>query len=551
MKFSKYEEIFFKLWEFAKIKSQKTLVLAGLVLVFSIFSFWYVTATEPTNIKTEYKFAWSENGGWLNFGSNDGGVMVADSELTGYVWSENLGWISLNCSNNDSCAVSDYKVANDSEGNLSGYAWGENIGWINFAPTNGGVHIDTAGEFSGYAWSENTGWIVFSCQDLDVCSASDFRVKTTWLPLSVRNQNDDNGEGLEVRNVYYSSTDTAIVINWETNHNADSHIRWGRDKNLEKEKNENRKEKKHRVVLRDLEPDTGYYFRVKSTDGNDNSDTSRIYSVSTKPTAAVFARRQWKKIGNENESDNNYEKVKIDVSDKSGAELKKEAEANKTKETAEIQIPEQKPSVIANFFFSVKDEMAGFFSAVYDLALNTQRKVIAFFQFTGDQIAGVYDSFIFKFNKEKATEIARFNQAKFFTTQVFSRDEKKMLAEVRFQILDKSDNPVPNLETMLFSDPQTSITDDNGIASFKDVPLGSHTLAFDYQGENFEKKVAIADTVTDEGKVRAEVVQVKAEKEKIAMWMWGVVILLIAAVSVAVYFARQYYRLKYNLKNNN
>lgn len=537
--------------EYLKIKRKRTAVLICLIFIVSIYSLIrYATATEPTNIKAEYKFAWSENGGWFNFGSGDGGVMVADSALTGYIWSENLGWISLNCSNNNSCETSDYKVSNDSEGNLSGYAWGENIGWVNFAPTNGGVHIDSLGEFSGYAWSENTGWIVFNCQDLDVCAVSDFKVRTTWLPLSVRNQNEsdeEEQEGVEVSDVHYSSTDTIIVINWETNHNADSHVRWGKDKNLEKEKNDNENEKKHRVVLRDLDPDTEYYFRAKSTDKNDNSDSSKIYSLSTKKPSAIFAKRQWDKNDEVENDDKSYEKVEIDVTDKTDKEIQKD-EKNKTKEISEIKIPEQKPSLISKFFSSVRNGVSGFFSAVHDLALNTQRKVIAFFGWTGDQIASAYDSVVSRFNKEKANEIARLNQAKFFTTQVFSRDEKKMLAEVRFQILDRSDNPVPNLETMLFSDPQTSVTDDNGIASFKDVPLGSHTLAFDYQGENFEKKVAIADTLTDEGKVRAEVVRVRAEKERIATWMWGIIILLVITALVAAYFARKYYKLKKNVE---
>lgn len=534
--------------EYLKTKNKRTLILICLVFIVSVYSLiQYATATEPTNIKAEYKFAWSENGGWFNFGSGDGGVMVADSSLTGYIWSENLGWISLNCSNNNSCAESDYKVTNDNEGNLSGYAWGENIGWVNFAPANGGVHINSAGEFSGYAWSENTGWIVFNCQDIDVCAVSDFKVRTTWLPLSIRNQNEsdeEEQEGVEVSDVHYSSTDTTIVINWETNHNADGHIRWGKDKNLEKEKNDNENEKKHRMVLRNLDPDTEYYFRIKSTDGNDNSDSSKIYSVSTKKMSAIFDKRQWEKTDNE---ENNYEKVNIDITDKNDTELKKNEDVNKTRETSEIKIPEQKPSIIANFFSSVRNGVSYFFSAAYDLALNTQRKIVAFFGWTGNQIASAYDSVVSRFNKEKANEIARLNKAKYFTTEVFNRDERKLLAEVRFQILDRSDNPIPALETTLFSDPQSTVTDDDGIATFEDVPIGSHTLAFDYEGENFHKNVAIADTLTDEGKVRAEIVQVKAEKEKVAMWMWIVIVLLIVAVSVAIYFARQYYRLKKNV----
>jgi len=537
--------------EYLKTKNKRIFIFSCFVFIFSAFSLiWYVTATEPTNIKTEYKFAWSENGGWFNFGSNDGGVMVADSALSGYIWSENLGWISLNCSNNNSCVTSNFKVSNDSEGNLSGYAWGENIGWVNFAPTNGGVHINSAGEFSGYAWGENTGWIVFNCQDLDICVVSDFKVRTTWLPLSVRNQNesDDEEEGVEISDVRYSSTDTTIVINWKTNHDADSHVRWGRDKNFKKEKNDNKNEKKHRVVLRNLDPDTQYYFRVKSTDKNDNSDSSRIYSISTKPTSTFFVKRHWGKMPNGSESEENYEKIDVDVTDKSETEIEN---GENLKKSAEMGTPNdgiQQLGIISRLFSGVKNTVAGFFSSVYDLALGGQRKITEFFDWTGDKIAGVCNSFVAKFNKEKANEIARLHKTKYFTTEVFNRNERKLLAEVRFQILDKSDNPVPNLETMLFSDPQTSVTDDNGIASFKDVPIGSHTLAFDYEGENFRKNVAISDTLTDEGNVRAEIVQVKAEKEKIAMWMWILIVLLIIAVSIAIYFAKKYYRLKKNTK---
>lgn len=599
---------------FLKQKQNIIIFFCSMTAVFSIAYISYrVLATEATNINSESKYAWSENAGWLNFASENGGVMVNDADLTGYIWSENLGWISLNCSNNNSCATSNYKIANNNEGNLSGYAWSDTVGWINFAPANGGVDINSSGEFSGYAWGENIGWIIFNCGDVDSCDIADFKVKTTWLPLSIRNQNtNEEQDGVNISDIHYSSTDTTITISWDTNHNADSHIHYGRNKNLEKEKNDNDNEKKHRIVLRELESNTEYFFRVKSVDSDDNSDSSRIYSIKTKTASAVFVKHQWENFNEEKENGNNYEKVNIDITDKSDTELKKNEDENKTKETSEIKIPEQKSSVISGFFawfkgnisdsflrvrelaldgqgkiigfftrageeknkkeeeikksieiaqakiienenkipsmseiFSpMEDGISGFFSGVRELALGGQREIIAFFGWTSNQIAIIHDSFVSKFNKEKANQIARVNQAKFFTTQVFSRDEKKMLAEVKFQILDKSDNPIPHLETMLFSDPQTSVTDDNGIASFKDVPLGSHTLAFDYQGENFEKKVAIADTLTDEGKVRAEVVQVKAEKEKIAMWMWGVIFLLVIVMAIAVYFALKYYKLK-------
>lgn len=135
-------------------------------------------------IDSTSRYAWTENAGWLDFGTSQGNVAVGDAALTGYVWGENLGWISLNCANTDSCAAVDYKAANDGAGNLSGYAWGENAGWINFAPAGGGVTINSSGEFSGYAWGENTGWIVFNCATTDSCAGVDYKVKTAWRQAS-------------------------------------------------------------------------------------------------------------------------------------------------------------------------------------------------------------------------------------------------------------------------------------------------------------------------------------------------------------------------------
>lgn len=506
---------------------------------------WRALASEPTNITAESKYAWTENTGWLNFGSSDGGVMVTDSRLTGYIWSENLGWISLNCSNNDTCGTVNYGVVNDGEGNLSGYAWSENTGWLDFAPANGGVRIDSGGVFSGYAWNENAGWVVFNCQDLDVCGISDFKVKTTWLPLSARNQDagdDEDGDtAVEVSAVRFSSTDSTILISWKTNHSADSHVRWGLDKNLEEEKNDNDKERDHRVILRGLRPDTRYYFRVKSKDGDGDSDSSKIYEALTKQSSAVFQKRQWQSVGQDGNSSEKLEDVKIEVKDKS------EAEMGKTETTAPVMKDGagdvSKPSWFSGLWQGMRSGFSSLFSGARELALGAQRGIAGFFGHSGRLIAGAYDNLISKFSKEKAIEIAGLDRAKFFTTSVFSRDEKKLLAEVRFQILDKSDNPIPHLETMLFSDPQESTTDENGVASFKDVPVGSHTLAFDYQDEKFEKKVTIADTLTDEGKVRAEIVQVKAEREKIAFWMWVVIVLLGVMAGVASYFAMKYRKL--------
>ncbi|MBI4281611.1 hypothetical protein HY625_02180 [Candidatus Uhrbacteria bacterium] len=145
----------------------------------------FASVTDGT-IDGSGKYAWSENTGWIDFGTTQGNVHITDTALTGYAWSENTGWISLNCSNTNSCATVDYKVANDSNGTLSGYAWSENVGWIQFNPTGGGVTINASGEFLGYAWGENIGWLVLNCSTTSSCATVDYKVKTDWLPQSAR-----------------------------------------------------------------------------------------------------------------------------------------------------------------------------------------------------------------------------------------------------------------------------------------------------------------------------------------------------------------------------
>lgn len=150
----------------------------GQYFISKVFAFAAQNTIDGTN-----KYAWSENLGWINFGTTQGDVSVTASQLTGYAWSENAGWISLNCSNDSSCGTVSYKVSNDGNGVLSGYAWGENVGWINFNPAYGGVTVDVStGEFSGYAWGENTGWIVFDCTT-SACVDWQPRISGLSLPI--------------------------------------------------------------------------------------------------------------------------------------------------------------------------------------------------------------------------------------------------------------------------------------------------------------------------------------------------------------------------------
>ncbi len=109
-------------------------------------------------ILSSYKYAWSNNAGYINFEN----VTVSDSVLSGYAWSANNGWIKFDPAQGG--------VLNDGTGNLSGSAWGESLGWIDFD----GVSINAStGIFSGTATGALVGTITFDCSYCDV--------RTDWL----------------------------------------------------------------------------------------------------------------------------------------------------------------------------------------------------------------------------------------------------------------------------------------------------------------------------------------------------------------------------------
>lgn len=173
--------------------------LIGLFFL-AFFSAISITSASITNgtIDGTSRYAWSENLGWIDFGTTEGAVSITDSALSGWAWGENVGWISLNCSNTSSCGTVDYKVSNNGEGTLTGYAYGENIGWVQFNPSGGGVTINSSGDFAGYAWGENVGWIVFNCSTTSSCGSVNYKVSTDWRPQSARpacnNSLDDDSD---------------------------------------------------------------------------------------------------------------------------------------------------------------------------------------------------------------------------------------------------------------------------------------------------------------------------------------------------------------------
>lgn len=148
--------------------------------------------TSNYGIDPTYRYAWSENIGWVDFYST-GTVEVSDTQLKGFAEAASVGYIALDCAttpNGDICATSNFKVLNDGAGNLSGWAWNDETGWVSFNCSDQGVcgtsnykvTIDQNGFFTGWAWSENIGWISFNCADIPICNTSNYKVKTNWTP---------------------------------------------------------------------------------------------------------------------------------------------------------------------------------------------------------------------------------------------------------------------------------------------------------------------------------------------------------------------------------
>lgn len=169
------------------VKNSASVFAVVAMVVAAVFTIQASASSTDGTIDSAYKYAWSENAGWINFKADSGNISVVDSGLSGYAWSSNYGWINLSPPTSG--------VDNDGSGNLSGYAWGENIGWIDFS----GVTIGSNGYFLGYASSTVAGQINFNCSNTDSCANSDFKIRTDWRPRAERpacnNALDDDDDG--------------------------------------------------------------------------------------------------------------------------------------------------------------------------------------------------------------------------------------------------------------------------------------------------------------------------------------------------------------------
>ncbi len=98
------------------------------------------------------------------------------------------------------------------------------------------------------------------------------------LGISIRS--DDRN--INTHRIKATSTENSIKITWKTDYKTESTVRYGINRNLKEKKKDDDKTKNHKIVLKNLAPNTKYYFRVKDKDTFDIEDSSKIHSIMTK-----------------------------------------------------------------------------------------------------------------------------------------------------------------------------------------------------------------------------------------------------------------------------
>ncbi len=126
--------------------------------------------------------------------------------------------------------------------------------------------------------------------------------------------------------------------------------------------------------------------------------------------------------------------------------------------------------------------------------------------------------------------------AKEYDTEIFTESGQQYIKEVKFQIVDNDDKPLSYVPITLHSEPRTSMTDDQGIVTFNNVPTGEHRLLFAYAGEEIEKSIEVQGAETGDGPVKAEMLVIRAEKDPLPLWVWGAFAGLALLLVIAMIF---------------
>ena len=136
-------------------------------------------------------------------------------------------------------------------------------------------------DFTGLALGNHT----FSAKAIDEANNEDpspatFSWTITETAVPANDNQEDNYDKLDISKVKYSIiNNNQIKITFKTNNNSKGTARYGIDKNLEQKEKESKNKKQHTINLKNLALGTKYYFRISAEDTHDQSERSKIYSI--------------------------------------------------------------------------------------------------------------------------------------------------------------------------------------------------------------------------------------------------------------------------------
>lgn len=111
--------------------------------------------------------------------------------------------------------------------------------------------------------------------------------------------------------------------------------------------------------------------------------------------------------------------------------------------------------------------------------------------------------------KDQIETVTGTNQS--YYAKAYEKDGQILLSEIRFRILDRAGNPLVGVKVYLHSEVREATTDENGIAIFKDVPSGDHSLEVAYSGKTLAKKVVISEPADKDKEIELQTIEIRVE----------------------------------------
>ncbi|MFZ2153653.1 MAG: choice-of-anchor Q domain-containing protein [Candidatus Moraniibacteriota bacterium] len=132
---------------------------------------------------------------------------------------------------------------------------------------NAGTNVGLTSDYAGNPVPSGSGYDI---------GAYEYQADTS----SDDNDDEEDYDELDISKVEYSIVnDNQIKITFKTNNHSKGVVRFGTDKNLKKKEKEIKNNKKHTINLKNLVPGIKYYFRISAEDKYDQSERTKIYSI--------------------------------------------------------------------------------------------------------------------------------------------------------------------------------------------------------------------------------------------------------------------------------